>query len=113
MGTAEKVPRPQKKTPYQLYFATASAKKGWRDVAAVRRNDLAKAWDFLSHTPVQKTPLSYPLRGELSTVSWRGKLYDRWQLKLSPTDGIRLWYFVHGTNVYLEHVHTHHPNQTK
>jgi hypothetical protein len=113
MASPEKVPRPHKKTPYTLYFATSNAVKGWRDVRAVRAKDLAKAWDFLSHTPLSTTATSYPLKGELQTVTWRGVTYQRWQLKLGLTAGVRMWYFVDGKRVYLERVHTHHPNETK
>lgn len=113
MGSVETVPRPAKKTPYLLYFTTARAKKGWRDVVAVRRNDAVKAWDFLAHTPTEVTLLSYPLRGDLARVTWQGHTYERWQLKFSATEGIRVWYFVDGANVFIEAVHTGHPHQTK
>jgi hypothetical protein len=52
-------------------YATADAAKGWRDLAATIRNPLAEAWDFLTRTPLTKTPTNYPLRGELGTSSPR------------------------------------------
>jgi len=113
MANLEKVPRPHKKTPYTLYFATKSAQKGWRDVLAVRPADLQKTWDFLAHTPLDITPHSYPLKGELQAVSWKGVRYERWQLKPSLSAGIRIWYFIDGKKVLIEQVHTRHPNQTK
>lgn len=112
MAGLEKVPRPQKKTPYTLYFATSNAAKGWRDVLATRASDLRKAWDFLTHTPLDTTPHSYPLKGELQTVTGKAGTYQRWQLKPSLSAGFRIWYFVDGTRVYIEKVHTHHPKQT-
>jgi hypothetical protein len=113
MASVEKIPRPHKKTPYTLYFATGRATKGWRDVQAVRASDLVKAWDFLSHTPLDTTPHSYPLKGALQAVTWKGVTHQRWQFKPSLTAGIRIWYFVEGKNVCVETVHTHHPNETK
>ena len=113
MAGLEKVPRPHKKTPYTLYFATSSARKGWRDVSATRVSDLGKAWDVLTHTPLDTTPLNYPLKAELQWVTWKSQTYQRWQLKPSLSAGVRIWYFVDGTKVFIEKVHTHHPNQTK
>jgi len=113
MANLEKVPRPHKKTLYTLYFATKSAQKGWRDVLAVRPADLQKTWDFLAHTPLDITPHSYQLKGELQAVSWKGVRYERWQLKPSLSAGIRIWYFIDGKKVLIEQVHTRHPNQTK
>jgi hypothetical protein len=113
MASLAKVPRPQKKTPYTLPFATKSAQKGWREVLADRPADLGKAWDALSHTPLDMTPHSYPLKGEFQTVTRKGMTYERWQLKPSLSAGIRVWCFVSGDRVYLKQVHTHHPNKTK
>ncbi|MEB3068269.1 hypothetical protein [[Mycobacterium] vasticus] len=62
----ELVPRPPKKTEYEIRYATADAAKGWQNLAATIRNPLADAWDFLTRTPLAKTPTNYPLRGVAS-----------------------------------------------
>jgi hypothetical protein len=42
-----------------------------------------------------------------------GKSFERWQLKLSATDGSRIWYYVEDQSVFIEKIFTAHPNQTK
>ena len=37
----ELVPRPAKKVEYDIRFASAGAKKGWRDLVATMRNPMA------------------------------------------------------------------------
>ena len=113
MASKESVARPLKKSEYTIVFATKQAEKGWQDLLATRRNDLVEAWHFLTSTPLQQTPLSYRLRDTLGTVTRDGVEHDRWQLKLSLKDGARIWYFVVQKTVFLEQVHTSHPNQTK
>lgn len=113
MVSGDPVGRPTKKNEYSIFFASNSAEKNWQNLVAVRRNNLADTWEFLTKTPLEVTPLSYPLKGELATVTRNGVAHDRWQRKLTASDGIRIWYFVIDKNVYLEQVHTSHPNQTK
>jgi hypothetical protein len=113
MAKLDKVPRPTKKAEYELQFASASAKRGWTDLAATIRGPLADAWDFLTRTPLETTPTNYRLRGELGTVSRGGASYDRWQHKPTLKGDARIWFYVNGNTVLLEQVHTHHPNQTK
>lgn len=113
MAEQSQAQRPTRKTEYKIYFATNSAEKGWRDLQAVRLNDLVQAWEFLTMNPLAETPLSCRLKGELSKVSRNGEVHDRWQLKLSATHSARIWYFVQGQKVFLEAVHTKHPNETK
>ncbi len=112
-GKGELVPRPPKKIEYEIRFATTNAKKGWQDLAAAIRNPLADAWDFLTRTPLMNTPTNYPLRGELGTISRGGKTYERWQHKPTKQGDARIWFYVEGRAVYLEQVHTRHPNETK
>lgn len=109
----ELVPRPPKKIEYEIRYATTDAAKGWQDLAATIRNPLAEAWDFLTRSPLAKTPTNYPLRGELGTISRKGKTYERWQHKPTLKGTARVWFFVEGHTVYLEQVHTSHPNETK
>ncbi|MFP3580549.1 hypothetical protein SB659_13320 [Arthrobacter sp. SIMBA_036] len=42
-----------------------------------------------------------------------GSSHDRWQHKPTLKGTARLWFYVEGQIVYLEQVHTSHPNQTK
>lgn len=113
MVRQEKVPRPTRKNEYSIYFASTSAAKGWRDLAAVRRNDLIEAWEFLTKSPKLLTPLNAPLHGELAHVFVGGTTHECWQLKLSSTYGARIWYYVIESSVFIEAVHTKHPNETK
>jgi hypothetical protein len=109
----ELVPRPPKKIEYEIRYATAEAAKGWQDLAATIRNPLAEAWDFLTRSPLTKTPTNYPLRGELGAISRGGETHERWQHKPTLKGTARIWFFVEGRTVYLEQVHTSHPNETK
>ena len=109
----ELVPRPPKKAEYEIRFATADAKKGWRDLVATIRNPMAETWDFLTRTPLEKTRTNYRLKGELGTIQRGGTTHERWQHKPTAQGTARIWYFVDGRTVYLEQVHTSHPNETK
>ncbi|WKR20737.1 hypothetical protein [Actinomyces israelii] len=107
------VPRPAKKSEYELRFATAGAQKGWRDLVATMRNVMADTWDFLTTTPATRTPTNYPLRDKLGTIHRGGKTYERWQHKPTLKGTARIWFYIEGRTVYLEQVHTSHPNETK
>lgn len=109
----ELVPRPPKKIEYEIRYATTDAAKGWHDLAATIRNPLAEAWDFLTRTPLAKTPANYPLRGELGTITRGDTTHERWQHKPTLKGTARIWFFVKERTVYLEQVHTSHPNETK
>jgi hypothetical protein len=109
----ELVPRPSKKMEYEIRFATTNARKGWQDLSATIRNPLAEACDSLTRTPLAKTPSNYPLRGELGTITRGDKVHERWQHKPTLKGTARIWFFVDDRTVYLEQVHTSHPNETK
>jgi hypothetical protein len=109
----ELVPRPTKKTEYEIRFATNNARKGWRDLTAVIRNPLAEAWDFLTRTPLVVDPKNYPLRGDLGVVTRDGVSHQRWQHKPTQQGDARIWFYVEGRTVHVEQVHTNHPNETK
>ncbi|MFK4299253.1 hypothetical protein ABH924_004434 [Arthrobacter sp. GAS37] len=113
MAKESKVERPTKKNEYEIRFASVQATKGWTDLAATIRNPLADAWDFLTRTPELETPTNYRLRGELELVTRNGATHDRWQHKPTLKGGARLWFYVEGQVIYLEQVHTSHPNETK
>ena len=91
----------------------AVARKGWQDLVATIRNPIAEAWDFLTRTPLSTTPTNYPLRGELDTISRGGTTHDRWQHKPTAKGTAHIWFYVHERTVFLEQIHTSHPNETK
>lgn len=105
--------RPTKKSEFDIFFATASAQKGWRDLVATFRNPMAESWDFLTRSPLSRTATNYPLRGELSLITRDGKSHERWQHKPTAQGSARIWFYVEGNRVMLEQVHTSHPNETK
>lgn len=107
------VVRPTKKSEFGIYFATASAQKGWRDIVATFRKPMADTWDFLTRTPLSRTATNYPLRGELGQILRGGKTHERWQHKPTAQGSARIWFYVEGNRVMLEQVHTSHPNETK
>lgn len=107
------VARPTKKSEYAIRFATAGAQKGWRDLVATIRNPMADTWDFLTRTPAERTPTNYPLRGELQWIRRGSARYERWQHKPTVQGDARIWFYVDGRDVFIEQVHTHHPNATK
>lgn len=113
MARSSKVERPTKKSEYDIVFASRQAEKGWTDLRATTRNALADSWDFLTRSPLTEGPVNYPLRGALGTVTYGGKQYSRWQHKPTRQGDARIWFFVIGQTVYLEQVHTQHPNETK
>lgn len=107
------VPRPPKKVEYEIRFATSNAEKGWIDLVATIRNQMTETWDFLTRTPHLRTPTNYPLKGDFEEIVRGGKTYIRWQHKPTEKGTARVWFFVEGRTVWLEQVHTSHPNQTK
>lgn len=109
----ELVPRPPKKVEYEIRFATAAARKGWQDLVATFRNQMADVWDFLTRTPDTRTPTNYPLKGELGRVQRGGVTHQRWQHKPTAKGTARIWFYTEGCVVHLEQVHTSHPSETK
>jgi len=111
----ERVERPQRKAEYEIRYGSRDAQKGWLDLVATQRGPMVDTWEFLTATPTAVTPTNYTLRGELATIVRDGRSHQRWQHK--PTSGgtARVWFYVDETArvVWLEHVHTSHPNQTK
>ena len=113
MRTDDPVLRPIKKSEYKIYFESNKIRKAWVDLLAVRRSDLSEAWDFLTRNLLKVTPLSHPMRADFGLLVANGVSHQRWQLKLSATDGSRIWYFVDGQTVFIERIFTAHPNETK
>ncbi len=109
----ELVPRPPKKIEYDIRFATTDARKGWQDLVATIRNPMSETWDFLTRTPLTTNPTNYRLKGELGTITRAGRTFERWQHKPTTKGTARVWYYVDGRTVFLEQVHTSHPNETK
>lgn len=113
MAKQTKVERPTKRSEFEIQFASADARKGWRDLLATNRGPLTDTWDFLTRTPLARTPTNYPLKGELGTVRRNGSDHDRWQHKPTSKGSARIWFYVEGSVVFLEQVHTAHPSETK
>lgn len=113
MAKEQTVPRPTRKSEYALKFASKQAERGWRDLLATVRNPLAEAWDFLTRTPLETTERNYPLKGELAPITRNGRTHQRWQHKPTLKGDARIWFYVQDQTVYLEQVHTSHPNETK
>lgn len=107
------VARPPKKIEYEIRFAASGAEKGWQDLVATIRNQMADAWDFLTRTPDMTTPTNYRMKGELSVIQRGGVAHQRWQHKPTPKGTARIWFYVEGHVVHLEQVHTSHPSETK
>jgi hypothetical protein len=113
LENANIVPRPTRKNEFKIYFESPKLSKSWMDLRATQLTNLVAAWEFLTTSPLQRTPLSYPLRNTSAPILRNGKTFERWQLKLNPTNGSRIWYFVEEQSVYIERIFTAHPNQTK
>ena len=113
MSDKSRVPRPTKKSEYSIYFDSPKMFREWNILEGARLSNLTDAWDFLTRAPLQRTPLSKPMLGRFAFVTRDGIQYERWQLKLSQTSGARIWYYVSGQSVYIEQLHTKHPNETK
>lgn len=113
MARSSRVERPTKKSEYEIRFATVNAQKGWRDLVATLKGPVVDSWDFLTRTPLDVTPTNYPLRDDLGTINRAGVEYQRWQHKPTAKGTARIWFYVDGQVVFLEQVHTHHPNETK
>jgi hypothetical protein len=113
MAKNTKVERPTKKSEYQIRFASVNAQKGWRDLVATMRGPVVDAWEFLTRTPLAVTPTNYPLKDGLATISRAGVDHQRWQYKPTAKGTAGIWFYVEEQVVYLEQVHTHHPNETK
>ncbi|MEU2258612.1 hypothetical protein [Nocardia xishanensis] len=119
MSRQRDVPRPTKRTEYEIVFITSEAQKGWTDCLAAARNAMVDAWDLLTREPEVRSARLYPLKGELRYGSYRGQTYERYQYKFS--DGGRLWYFVEHApkgsrtagRVLLERCLPGHPKETE
>jgi hypothetical protein len=111
MAKGHGVSRPIKKAEYTIVFGTRQAEKGWLDLQAAQLNAVVDAWDFLTRTPNERLPKNHPFKGDLATVTHKGKVHEHWQHELS--NGARLWFYVDGQTVILIECHTRHPNETK
>lgn len=114
----EAVPRPTKKTEYQLVFCSREAVNGWQDCLAAVRNAVVDVFDRLTAHPEVETQRQYRLQGDFATGNYAGVVYERWQYKIS--DGGRIWYFVDHTksgskagSVLIERAEPGHPKATE
>ena len=74
---------------------------------------MSETWDFLTRTPLKTTATNYPLEGSLAVITRGGRTFQLWQHKPTIKGSARVWFYVDGGTVYLEQVHTAHPNETK
>ncbi|WP_194816381.1 hypothetical protein [Nocardia sp. XZ_19_385] len=119
MSKNRAVPRPLKRSEFEITFGTRTAEKGWVDCLAAARNAIIDAWDQLAREPEAESGRLYPLKGSLRYGTLGGRTYQRYQYKF--TDGGRLWYFVNpaprgGRNagqVLLERCTPGHPKDTE
>ncbi|WP_431954250.1 hypothetical protein [Nocardia lijiangensis] len=72
MSRGRDVPRPVKRTEYEIVFITSEAQKGWTDCLAAARNAMVDAWDLLTREPEVRSARLYPLKGELGYGSYQG-----------------------------------------
>jgi len=107
------VPRPAKKSEYVLKYATKQSEKGWRDLVATIRNPMSETWDFLTRTPDDDADQLPAQRGHWPRFTRGGRAFQRWQHKPTRKGTARVWFYVDGSTVYLEQVHTAHPNEPK
>lgn len=117
MSKQSRVPRPIRKVEYEIFFASKHAERGWQDLNATTLNALATAWEFLTRTPQERSERCHEMKAELARIT-RGNIdHERWQYELPG--GARIWYWVVAPSksksgqVWLEQVHTRHPNETK
>ena len=68
---------------------------------------------FPHQDPTSTTSTNYRLKGELGTVQRGGRSFERWQHKPTLKGSARIWFYVDDRTVFLEAVHTSHPNETK
>lgn len=113
MAKDARVERPRRKSEYEIRFGTNAARKGWIDLKATVSGPLTTTWEFLTATPLDQTPTNYRLKATFSTVVRNGVAHERWQHKPTQQGDARIWFYVVGKVVYLEQVHTNHPNETK
>ena len=114
----ESVPRPTKRTEWQLVFATRDAEKGWTDLLATARNATVDAWDTLTRRPTVPTPRLYQLKGDYAYGTYNGRNYARYQYEV--TNGGRIWFLLAPAakgdkiagRVLLERCEPGHPKET-
>ncbi|GAB98002.1 hypothetical protein KILIM_094_00020 [Kineosphaera limosa NBRC 100340] len=67
--------------------------------------------------PAKKSEYVLKFATKQSEKGWRDLVATirnpRWQHKPTQEGTARVWFYVDGNTVYLEQVHTAHPNQTK
>ncbi len=118
MSREQPLPRPLRKTEYEIVLTNSRAEKGWRDMLATARNASVGAWQRLTISPEEQSDRQYPMKGDLATGTYQGRQLVRWQYKL--TDGARIWYFVDHTSsgktagrVLIDDVSPGHPKSSE
>ena len=109
----ELVPRPAKKVEYDIRFASAGAKKGWRDLVATMRKPDGRRMGFPHSYPDGNHFHQLPAEGGAGDCERGGQSFERWQHKPTLKGSARIWFYIDDRTVFLEAVHTSHPNETK
>ena len=115
------VPRPLKRTEWEIFFDTRDDQKGWTDLLATARNATTEAWNTLTCDPLTETARLYQLKADFAYLTRNGRTYARYQYKV--TGGGRIWFYVDPTpkgsraksagRVFLERCDTAHPKETE
>jgi len=107
----EQVPHPAAGR-WTLRFADDKTAKGWRDIKATARNNLAEAWVWLTNDPRHHTSRQHQLRSDLATGVMDGKTLEQWQYEV--TSGGRLRYLIDDATktVWLVQAKAGHPKDT-
>ena len=102
------VPRPPKKTDYEIRFATRQDEKGWSDLLATNLNSLVDAWEYLTKTPLETSEKNHPMPDELRFVLRGGRTFDHWRHDLPG--GARTWSSIDQHIGHIFEVHAGHSN---
>lgn len=113
MARVGRVERPRRSSEYDIRCGSPAVLRSWNDLVATQRGPMVTVWEFLTQSPTLETPRNYRLKDVLATVNRAGKTHARWQHKPTMSGSARIWFFVDDGVVWLEQIHTHHPNETK
>jgi len=110
----DRVAPPAPAGQWEVVFGTSEAAKGWADLCAQAPGNTYEAWLVLRSDPLPtvRTPRHHPMKGSLSTGTFRGRSLPCWQVEV--TSGGRIWYLVdaEARKVIVVHASTGHPRAT-
>lgn len=109
----ELVPRPPKKIEYEIRYATADAAKGWQGPRCNDPQSASRGLGLSDANPPGQDTNQLPAARRTRHDHPRGQNPRALQHKPTLQGTARIWFFVEDRTVYLEQVHTSHPNETK